>query len=232
MKRWLPVLGVVALLAAVWLASTLSSPEVTELPIPHASLADGSRTTSTGPGPPIRPIQDGPLPAWVFYLTVAAIGLVVLFILGLVVLLLVSLIRSSTLSTKPRLLVEKSDRVLNPRGDEAEVLAAVDAGIAELSDSDVDPRRAVIACWVRLERAAAAAGTPRQIGDSPTDLVTRLLSAHRVSRAVLDGFAAVYREARYATHPIDEGARQTAITALRHVRGELAAEARTEAQDV
>ena len=30
-----------------------------------------------------------------------------------------------------------------------------------------DPRRAVIACWVRLEQAAAAAGTPRQVGDSP-----------------------------------------------------------------
>jgi hypothetical protein len=45
-----------------------------------------------------------------------------------------------------------------------------------------------------------------------------------VSRSVLDGFAAAYREARYATHPIGERSRQTAITALRHVRGELAAE--------
>jgi len=230
MKRWLPVLGVVALLAAVWLASTLPSPDVTQLPIPHTSLPDDSATTSTGPGPPIPPIQDGKLPAWVFYLMVAAVGLVVLFILGIVVLLLWSLIRSSALSNKPRLLVEKSDRQLNPRGDEAEVLAAVDAGLAELSDADTDPRRAVIACWVRLERAAAAAGTPRQIGDSPTDLVTRLLSAHRVSRAVLDGFAAVYREARYATRAIGEHDRQTAITALRHLRGELAAEIQAEIQ--
>ena len=100
MKRWLPVLGVVALLAAVWLASTLSSPDVTQLPIPHTSLPDDSATTSTGPGPPIPPIQDGKLPAWVFYLMVAAVGLVVLFILGIVVLLLWSLIRSSALSNK------------------------------------------------------------------------------------------------------------------------------------
>jgi hypothetical protein len=44
-----------------------------------------------------------------------------------------------------------------------------------------------------------------------------------VSRPVLDGFAAAYREARYATHVVDEQMRATAINALRQLRAELAA---------
>jgi hypothetical protein len=104
-----------------------------------------------------------------------------------------------------------------------EVVAAVDAGLAGLSDADRDPRRAIIACWLRLEEAAAAAGTPREPGDTSTDLVVRLLASHRVSRQVLDGFAAVYRWARYGTGPVDEDMRSSAVTALRQLRAELAA---------
>jgi hypothetical protein len=225
MKRWVPVLGVFALLALVWLASTLSSPEVTQLPLldrtPQPEPSTSSRSGGPGPG---QGIAGDRLPEWVSYAFLALIGLVILFFLGIVVALLVSMLRGMSPMKQSRLIVQRGDRKLNPRGDEAEVLAAVDAGLTELSDTDVDPRRAVIACWVRLEGAAAGAGTPREIGDSPTDLVTRLLSAHRVSRPVLDGFAAVYREARYATHPIDERARQTALAALRQLRHELAAE--------
>jgi hypothetical protein len=100
-------------------------------------------------------------------------------------------------------------------------VAALDAGLTNLSDSDADPRLAVIACWVRLEEAAALAGTPRHPGDTPTDLVERVLASHRVSRAVLDDFAGVFREARYATHPVSERTRADAIRALGLLRSEL-----------
>src|SRR4051794_728183 len=55
------------------------------------------------------------------------------------------------------------------------------------------PRRGVIPCWVGRERAAAAAGVPRQPGDTSTDLVTRLLSGRALTPEVLAGFAGVYR---------------------------------------
>ena len=86
---------------------------------------------------------------------------------------------------------------------------------------DADPRRAVIACWVRLEQAAAAAGTPRQPGDTSTELVGRLLREHQVSADVLEAFAAVYREARFAPHEVDLGMRDQARAALRRLRDEL-----------
>jgi hypothetical protein len=79
----------------------------------------------------------------------------------------------------------------------------------------------VIACWLRLEQAAAAAGTPRQVGDSPTDLVARLLHAHQISADVLAALANVYREARYATHAVDDRMRAQARSALQRIRTEL-----------
>ncbi|MEU8615511.1 DUF4129 domain-containing protein, partial [Actinoplanes sp. NPDC048791] len=100
---------------------------------------------------------------------------------------------------------------------------ALDAGLQELSDTDRDPRRAVIACWVRLEQAAAAAGTPRHAGDSPTDLVARLLAEQRLDAGVLTPFAAVYRQARYATHTVDDQMRQQARSALERLRVDLGA---------
>src|SRR5204863_9458777 len=91
-----------------------------------------------------------------------------------------------------------------------QLIAAVEAGLSDLDDADADPRRAVIACWVRLEQAAAAAGTPRNVGDTPTELVTRLLTGHAVSAAVLYWLAEVYRLARYATHTVDATMRDQA----------------------
>jgi hypothetical protein len=40
---------------------------------------------------------------------------------------------------------------------------------------------------------------------------------------VLDGFASVYREARYATHTVDTAMREQARAALRQLRDELSA---------
>src|SRR5262249_35437498 len=65
------------------------------------------------------------------------------------------------------------------------VRAAVDEGLHGLDESDADPRRAIIACWVRLEQAAAAAGTSRAAGETSTDLVARVLAGHRVNADVL-----------------------------------------------
>jgi hypothetical protein len=104
-----------------------------------------------------------------------------------------------------------------------DLVAALDAGIEELSDADRDPRRAVIACWVRLEQAAAAAGTRRLPGDSPTDLVGRLLAEQRVDARVLAALLEVYRQARYATHTVDDQMRAQARSALERLRADLGA---------
>jgi hypothetical protein len=220
-NRWLPLLAVAGLLVVAWFLATVSSPGITELPLdletgPPATAPAGNDVPGAAPSIERGSGGGSETPDWV--LTVAAVLCAVLSV-GAIGTLAAMMFRAWTAKERPLLPNTGTPTAMDTAG---EVLAALDAGLEELSDTDADPRRAVIACWVRLEHAAANAGTVRQVGDSPADLVNRLLAGHRVSRPLLDRFAAVYREARYATHTIDERMRQTALGALRQLRGELA----------
>jgi len=101
---------------------------------------------------------------------------------------------------------------------------AVDVGLRRLDEGE--PSDAVIACWVQLEQAAAAAGTARRPSETPAQLVTRVLAQHLVTRETLEQLVGLYREARYSGHVLGPGARAQARTALERVRGELTAEGR------
>jgi len=110
------------------------------------------------------------------------------------------------------------------RADQATQKArtAVDEGIAELDVAGSDPRLVVIGCWVRLERAAAHAGTERAPSDTPADLVNRMLAASHVSADTLSRLAELYRAARYGPHDIGERMRDDAVAALTALADELA----------
>jgi hypothetical protein len=262
LRRWWPVAGIAVLLALAALAAGHSSLDLSRVdptgtdefglpgsPQPTPSFPP-TGTAPAGPGA-APPPGDAGLPGW---LTTAAIVLAALVVIVVVALVLRRVTRD-VLRRRTRALVPV-DR--SPRGTTQEVVAALDAGLVELSDTDADPRTAVIACWVRLEQAAASAGVPRQVGDTPTDLVTRLLRGPAatsgpqatsgpaatggagatgvaggagpaaggpavVSADVLAAFAHVYREARYATHTVDQRMRDEARAALRRLRAELTA---------
>ncbi|MGH3657323.1 MAG: DUF4129 domain-containing protein, partial [Micromonosporaceae bacterium] len=102
-----------------------------------------------------------------------------------------------------------------------QVRAAVAASIDELAADGSDPRSAVIGCWLRLERAAATAGTRRTPSDTPGELIARMLAEHEVSGPVLDRFAEVYRQARYAPHDVAEAMRDEARAALQRLHADL-----------
>jgi Domain of unknown function (DUF4129) len=223
---WLPLFGVGALLGLAALAAALSSPQVTQVPLPHQREPTGTPSLAGASPPAIPTAPPGgrdwvgfTIPGWLSPLATALCGAVVVVVVAVLVWYI---IRDYMPVRRAAPVVEpgEPDRLTARTED---VVAAVDAGLAGLSDTDRDPRRAIIACWLRLEEAAAAAGTPREPGDTSTDLVVRLLAAHRVSRRVLDELAAMYRWARYGTGPVDEDMRSTAVAALRQVRAELAA---------
>ncbi len=224
LRRFGPLLAVVALLLGAALAATLASPQVHRAPLniraPAVTLPPPDPPTGVATAPPRDTdptVQAKPseLPVWLNMAAQLLCLLVVAAALGFVV----WYVSTQLLRRRGDLAEEPGESAEAPAREQ--VLAAVDAGLVELADDDADPRRAVIACWVRLEQAAAAAGTPREPGDTPAELVTRLLEAHQVSGGVLYALAEVYRIARYATHVVDSGMRDQARAALGQLRAEL-----------
>jgi hypothetical protein len=222
LRRWWPFAAVLVLLFGTALAATRSAPQLDQItpdatPTTPPLLPTSVPSATTAGDQPAGP-ADG-LPGWVG--TAALLLLVVLAIVG-VALVIWAILRDQAKRRQRRKGRRGAAAKQGPRTAE-ELVAALDAGLEELSDTDRDPRRAIIACWVRLEQAAAAAGTPRHPGDSPTDLVGRLLREQHVDAQVLAALLAVYREARYATHTVDNQMRQQAISALERLRADLGA---------
>lgn len=225
LRRWWPLAAVVGLLFLTALAATRSTPQLDRIdpdPPPATSppplFPGGSQQTAGGRPAPAEAEAARGLPDWL-----GRAALVVLIIAGavLVALVIYALIRDQ-MGRQARRSGRRAPVRSAPRTAE-DLVAALDAGLEELSDTDRDPRRAVIACWVRLEQAAAAAGTPRHPGDSPTDLVGRLLAEQRVDARVLAALLEVYRHARYATHTVDDQMRSMARSALERLRIDLGA---------
>ncbi|MEV6844663.1 DUF4129 domain-containing protein [Actinoplanes sp. NPDC051411] len=222
LRRWWPLAAVLVLLFVTSLAATRSQPQLDQIkPDATATTPPPLLPTSVPSAQPAGAQADTPsegLPDWV-----GTVALVLLCVVGLIVLAIVvfALLREQAkrrAKRKGKLVRKKAQ----PRTAD-ELVAALDAGLEELSDADRDPRRAVIACWVRLEQAAAAAGTPRHPGDTPTDLVGRLLAEQQVDSRVLAALLEVYRQARYATHTVDDQMRRQAVDALQRLRADLGA---------
>ncbi len=223
LRRWWPLAAVLVLLFVTSLAATRSAPQLDQIK-PNATettpppLLPTAAPTVTRGGEQTQPPPSG-LPDWVGNLALILLALGGLIVLGLVV---AALIRDQARRRARRAGKLKKRGLDQPRTAD-ELVAALDAGLEELSDADRDPRRAVIACWVRLEQAAAAAGTPRHPGDTPTDLVGRLLAEQQVDSRVLAALLEVYRQARYATRTVDDQMRRQAVDALQRLRADLGA---------
>jgi len=224
-RRWLPLLAVAALLTAAFFASALADPQFGIKPTitPEESAAPPAGASASAAPTPTEtadevPVNDKPplIPPWIE----SAVFVVISILLIVIAAFLIWYVVRDTIQARGRpITVEKAPA--SPVSQVAEVAAALDAGLDELARASSDPRAVVIACWVRLEQAAAAAGTPRRPSDAPADYVLRLLAGHRVSGVVLDRFAGVYRQARYGTGPVDDSMRREAVAALEHLRAEL-----------
>ncbi|MFC8296738.1 DUF4129 domain-containing protein [Micromonospora orduensis] len=230
LRRWWPVGVIAVLLAGAALASGNSSIGASRIPpVEQVPWVPEYPTAEPPPSIPVEPRDAGEatqahIPQWIATVAMVLLGLAILAALSyLGWILLRGLRRRRATRALP---AQRSRRTAE--GTAREVVAALDAGLVDLDDQATDPRVAVIACWVRLEEAAATAGVPRRTGDTPTDLVSRLLRGDPdagvpaiVSADVLAELAYVYREARYATRPVDERTRDQARAALRRLRGEL-----------
>ena len=89
-------------------------------------------------------------------------------------------------------------------------------------------RNAIVACWLRLEEVAGAAGVPSHPTETSTEFTTRVLGALAFDPAMINGFAGFYREARFSRHELGEPARRAAIAALRSLYADIGADLGTD----
>lgn len=172
----------------------------------------------TATEPPVEPLAPFDWPAWT-----AVVGWVLALTLAMLVLVTAWRQRRRRAGVRRRRRRHPAAPLPRPTDAAAngpELVAAIDESLAVLA-GDTDPRAAVIACWVRLQAVAGAAGVAGRPTDTADDLVWRLLRSRQVSEQVLADLAEVYRLARYSPHPVDERMSEEARAALRQLREAL-----------
>jgi hypothetical protein len=221
---------VLAILVAIVALALMSGPQATRLPTPGFA-PDPPQAPATPPAPEFSPptlppelTERGEPPGWL-----GDVALVVGLLLGIAALAGLALLVRKLVRRLPHLPTRSRERpevAVDERPPDADhheaALEAVAAGMDELADESADPRHAVIVCWLRLEAAAAAAGTPRHPDDTPADFIARMLGVHRLAERPLQELGDIYRQARYSPEVPDESMRSTAYEILARLRAELA----------
>ena len=219
------VVGVAARGAGTGSAVHGSGVRIRPFPPPACRLA----SCRQGQAPPAATGGSHPLLHGPFYLLIAIaivvlIGLVLVMVVGTVLggWSLGSLLAGIRPTHRRQLERQVADDELGLDASAAAALAsAVESGLTDLSRS-ADPRAAVIACWVALEQAAAVAGLPRRDAETSAELAGRLLAARDVQPDVVQALSALYREARFSPHEVDEAMRTQARALLEQVQAQLA----------
>jgi hypothetical protein len=102
------------------------------------------------------------------------------------------------------------------------VLQAVDESLDDLR-RERDVRRAIIACYARMERAFERSGSPRRPHEAPFEFLARVLEG--VAREPGLVLTELFERAKYSVEPMEETDKERAISALEQLRTELASRA-------
>jgi hypothetical protein len=117
--------------------------------------------------------------------------------------------------------VRKPKRVRPDPLADAQLLAdAVESGRRALLDNG-DARAAVIACYAAMETSLAGSGVARHVSDSPNDLLVRAGASGLRTEGSASALTALFREARYSTHPMGDAHREQAAAALADIAEQL-----------
>ena len=132
---------------------------------------------------------------------------------GIVVLIVVLAVMAAIVARRSR------RRVSAPVEDEGPVMRALDESLEDLR-RERDVRRAIVACYARMERALAGAGRERRAHETPLEFLRRVLE--RVAGEPGQALTELFERARFSVEPMGEVEKRSAIAALEHLRGELA----------
>jgi hypothetical protein len=76
------------------------------------------------------------------------------------------------------------------------------------------PRNGIVECWHRFEQQGDRAGLPRRPWETSSEFAMRMLDLVLPGSPDVARFAALYREARFSEHSLDERARAEALAVL------------------
>jgi hypothetical protein len=89
-----------------------------------------------------------------------------------------------------------------------------------------DARRAIVRCYARFERAAAAAGLPRRPWLTPGEFMREALARLPLPRAAVPTLTGLFELARFSDRPLGARERDRAVDALTEIRRAMDASAR------
>jgi hypothetical protein len=222
LRRWLPVLVVVAALLVVGLAAQGAGLQWEQATLPESTgdreppppqMAPTEELPSLAEGEPREPYT---LPSWITWVVLAIlVGIPLFFLLLFLTRKLVAWLVNAPPSTG---VADPEPEYLHR--DFTLVEEAVNAALAEMDLGD-DPRAAIMACWLHFERASEAVGIERESSDTPSDLVRKLLVRHELDGSALRRLSEAYLRARYSPHQVVEADRDQARDALIALQAQL-----------
>jgi hypothetical protein len=114
-----------------------------------------------------------------------------------------------------------------PASDDPESLArAAEVGLAEVEDPNRKPRKAIIACYIAMERELARVpGAAPQEFDTASEVLARAVDQHALRAGAATQLVDLFDEARFSPHVMNEGHRATAVGVLSQVLAEMRARA-------
>lgn len=118
-----------------------------------------------------------------------------------------------------RLAPESDDVVPNLEAVALAVTADTEGRLGVLAAGS--PAEGIIMAWSRLEETLGRAGVPLTVSRTSTEVTLDALRRFSVDRGALGELGALYREARYSQHELDEGDRARAEAAYRTLDADL-----------
>jgi uncharacterized membrane protein len=110
--------------------------------------------------------------------------------------------------------------VETPLDEEEAVMQALDESLDDLR-RERDVRRAIIACYARMEHALAYAGNARRPAEAPFEYLVRILEQITTNGRAARSLTELFERAKFGSGPMSEGDKQQAIEALELLRAEL-----------
>lgn len=186
----------------------LKLPAGKQRPIPALSERPGKPPTSK---PHIQKPSSGSL-----HVTDILYALLVIVLIAAVI---VSIIWARRL--RPATALDEDEPIAE---DPESLRDAVESGWAALRTFD-DAKAAIIACYLAMERSLAEHGTARTAADTPSELLERATRTGMLRGGAARRLTQLFYEARFSSHPMDQGQRAVAEQALSELAEALRAPA-------